>query len=182
MPYLIALGVVIFLIIWLVAAQRNLVETDERCKNALSQIGVQQNSRWDALTALAQLTKSYNEHEYKTLMDVISKRQQIDSSSSATSVDQQEDLIKSTLSKIVAIAEAYPDLKAQQSYSKTMSSVNEYENNVRMSRMVYNDTVTRFNQLVRQIPTSIAASIFKFRDREYLKTEDSKTQMPDMTI
>ena len=71
---IVIVAVVALVALWLVGAQRKLVSADELCKNALSQIGVQQNSRWDALTALAELTKGYSEHEYKTLMDVIGQR------------------------------------------------------------------------------------------------------------
>ena len=83
MTVLIIVAIIALLIIWVISVQRNLVSLDEACKNAMSQIGVQQSSRWDALTALAELTKSYNEHEYNTLKDVIAQRMTITSSSSA---------------------------------------------------------------------------------------------------
>lgn len=83
----------VLLVLWGVGCQRKLVDMDEKCGNALSQIGVQQSSRWDALTALAQLTRGYSEHEYKTLMDVIAQRQGIDAHSTAAQADQQENMI-----------------------------------------------------------------------------------------
>ena len=66
MTLIIVIAVVAVLVLWFIGAQRKLVNQDELCQNAMSQIGVQQNSRWDALTALVELVKSYNEHEYKT--------------------------------------------------------------------------------------------------------------------
>ncbi|MCQ2136611.1 MAG: hypothetical protein MJY67_06800, partial [Bacteroidales bacterium] len=62
---IIAVAVIAVIFLWVISVQRDLVNKDERCQNAMSQIGVQQSSRWDALTALVDLVKSYNEHEYK---------------------------------------------------------------------------------------------------------------------
>ncbi|MEG1551806.1 MAG: LemA family protein, partial [Oscillospiraceae bacterium] len=161
-------------------SQRKLVSLDELCGNSLSQIGVQQNSRWDALTALVDLTKQYSEHEHKTLMDVIGSRRTIDAHSTAQDAEEQENILTQAMGRLMAIAEAYPDLKANTMYKETMDGVKQYEENVRHSRMVYNDTVTKFNRTVRQIPVCFIARPMGFSIREYLKTEDSKTQMPKM--
>ena len=182
MTLLIILAVVALLIIWVISVQRTLVGQDEKCKNAMSQIGVQQTSRWDALTALAELTKSYNEHEYNTIKDVIAQRAVINGNSTAADADAQENMITQALGKIIAIAEQYPDLKANENYAKTMDSVNLYENQVRMSRMVYNDTVTVFNREVRQFPTNLVAKMLGFAEKDYLKVEAAKTEMPSMKI
>lgn len=176
----IVIAVVVILIAWVVSTQRQLVSLDELCGNALSQIGVQQASRWDALTALAQLTKNYSEHEYKTLMDTVAARRPITAGSKAAEVDAQENMITQAFTHLMAVAEAYPDLKAQQVYKQTMDSVNQYENNVRHGRMVYNDTVTKFNRMVRQIPGSFLAGPLGFSVRDYLETDQSKTDMPSM--
>jgi LemA protein len=182
MTIIIILAVLALLILWGIGVQRKLVSAEELCKNAMSQIGVQQNSRWDALTALAELVKGYNEHEYKTLMDVIGQRKEVGSGSTAAEAQAQEDLITSVMSRISLVAEQYPNLKADAMYVKTMDSVNTYENQVRMSRMVYNDSVTRYNRLTRQIPDSIVASIFHFTEKEYLKEDASKKDMPSLKI
>lgn len=182
MGIIITVAVAALLVLWFISAQRRLVNKEELCKNAMSQIGVQQSSRWDALTALAELTKSYNEHEYNTIKDVISQRVNITSASSAKEANAQEDMIGSALSHIIAIAERYPELKANESYAKTMDSVNLYENQVRTSRMVYNDTVTAYNRIVRQFPDSIAASVLGFKEKEYLQEIKAKSEMPSMKI
>lgn len=70
MTIIIIAAIVAVLVLWFISTQRNLVSKDELCQNSMSQIGVQQQSRWDAITSLVQLTKSYNEHEYNTLRDV----------------------------------------------------------------------------------------------------------------
>ena len=182
MTVIIIIAIVAIIVLWLIGVQRKLVSKEELCKNAMSQIGVQQSSRWDALTALAELTKSYNEHEYNTIRDVIAQRTGITSGSNAKDADAQEDMMTSVLSRIVAVAEQYPELKANENYAKTMDSVNLYENQVRTSRMVYNDSVTSYNRIVRQFPDSIAAGILGFREKDYLQEVKSKAEMPSMKI
>lgn len=163
-----------------ISAQRSLVKADELCGNAISQIGVQQTSRWDALTALAKLTKDYSSHEYETLMAVIGRRKGINPDSAPEDVNAQENLLNQVTNRLVALAEAYPDLKANTVYISTMDSVNNYENKVRISRMSCNDTITKYNRLVRQFPSSVFAGMMGFRKRDYLETDSSKTQMPAM--
>ena len=179
---LIIIAVVVLLVLWVISAQRKFVSAEEIVKNAMSQIGVQQSSRWDALTALVELLKSYNEHEYNTLKDVIAARAGITSESTAAQAQQQEDLLQKAMVQVKAVAEQYPQLKADSMYNKTMDSVNTYENQVRMSRMVYNDSVTKYNRMVRQIPDSIVAAIFRFTEKEYLKENTAKSDMPSLKI
>ena len=178
----IIIAVIVLLVLWVISAQRKFVSAEEIVKNAMSQIGVQQSSRWDALTALVELLKSYNEHEYNTLKDVIAARAGITSESTAAQAQQQEDLLQKAMVQVKAVAEQYPQLKADSMYNKTMDSVNTYENQVRMSRMVYNDSVTKYNRMVRQIPDSIVAAIFHFGEKDYLKENTAKSDMPSLKI
>ncbi len=181
---LILIAVILLLAVWaffyFVSTQRRLVTLDENCKNALGQIEVQLNSRWDVLLALAKTASKYAEHESQTLINVIAQRRQ-GGVSSAEDVMRQEGEISSVLGRLMAISEAYPDLKADRLYQETMAGVKQYEENVRMSRMVYNDTATMLNRAVRQWPSSFIASMLNFREREYLKTDaEEKRGMPQM--
>lgn len=172
--------IIVLIAIWFISVQRSLVALDENVNNAMSQIGVQLTSRFDALTSLLDLVKGYNEHEYKTLSDVIKMRTSINGHSKATDVDAQENMITETMGKIMAVAESYPDLKANTNYQNLMNSLNEYENKVRQSRLIYNDTVTKLNRTIRMFPTNIIAPIFGIVSRDYLKTEEKKEEMPSM--
>ena len=109
---IIVIVVIALLVLWVISVQRKLVNAEELTKNAMSQIGVQQSSRWDALTGLVELIKSYNEHEYITLKSVIAARAGIDSNSTAEQAQAQEDLLQQALVQVRAISEQYPDLKA----------------------------------------------------------------------
>ena len=168
------------LIMWFISVQRKLVVMDENINNSMSQIGVQLSSRWDALTSLLDLTKGYAEHEHKTISDTIKMRTSITSKSTAADVNAQENILLDAMGKIMAVAESYPELKANENYIKTMDSVNAYEEMVRKSRLVYNDSVTKLNRTIRMFPTSIAAGMLGIKSRDYLETDDKKADMPSM--
>ena len=182
MTIIIIVAIIAIVAFWFFFIQRKLVSSDELCQNSMSQIGVQQQSRWDAVSALVKLTKSYNEHEYNTLVDVIKQRKDITRTSAVADANAQEDVLVAAAAKIRFVAEQYPELKADATYAKTMDSLNNYENQVRMSRMVFNDSVTKYNRIVRQFPDSIVASILKFPLREYLKEVESKRELPEINI
>ena len=166
MTYIIvAVIFVIVLIFWIISAQRTFVVMDENINNAISQIGVQLSSRWDALTALLDLTKGYAASEYETLTDAIKARRSITKDSSTEDINKQENMIAEAMSKIMAVAESHPDLKADGTYIKTMDSVNQYENMVRTSRLIYNDSVTKLNRAIRMFPASLIAGMLGFTKR-----------------
>ena len=187
MVLIVLLGLVVFLIIvavavflWFVSTQRELVNLDEKCNNALSQIKVQLNSRWDALLALAKSASAYAKHESETLIKTIQSRQTTEVRT-AGDVNQQQMAFNEVLGRLMAVREAYPELKASDLFEKTMDGVKEYEENVRMSRMIYNDTATRMNRYVRQWPSSFVANMLHFDVKEYLNVDDQKKEsMPDL--
>lgn len=172
--------IIVILILWFVSTQRKLVAMDENINNAMSQIGVQLSSRWDALTALLDLTKGYAKHEYETISETIKMRSSINIKSSAKDVDEQENILTEAMEKIMAVAESYPELKANENYIKTMDSVNKYEETVRKSRLVYNDSVTKLNRTIRMFPTSLVAGVLGIGSRDYLEANDKKADMPDL--
>lgn len=182
LPLWIILALIIIVVIWVVKTQNKLVHLDELCGNAMSQIGVQQASRWDALIALAKQVQQYSQHEYKALSEIIEKRQGIDQKAPVSAAEGQYDLLSQLGTRLMAVAEAYPDLKSAALYQETMSGINKYEDNVRYSRMIYNDTVTKFNRVIRSFPASLIAGMLGFATREYLAADEAKSQMPDLTL
>lgn len=176
----IIVAIIVVIVLWFISVQRMLVSLDENVNNAMSQIGVNLTSRFDALTGLLDLVKGYNEHEYKTLSDVIKMRTSIGSHSKASDVEAQENIISEAMGKIMAVAEAYPDLKSNTNYQNLMNSLNDYETKVRQSRLVYNDSVTKLNRTIRMFPISLVAPMCGVVARDYLKAEESKSEMPSM--
>ena len=177
MTLIIVIAVIALLVVWGVGIQNSLVKSDEVCNNALKQINVQQISRFDALQALVKLTREYSSYEADTLQKIVDARK-MSTNPSVADINANEELLSQIGSKLIAVAEAYPDLKASTNYQETMKSLKEYEENVRLSRMTFNDTVTRYNQQVRVFPASLVAGLLGFGKREYLEEDKSKKDYP----
>ena len=182
LPTLIVIGVIAGVIfLWVMSSQRRLVVLDENINNAMSQIGVQLSSRFDALTALLDLTKGYAKHESETLIETIkSRRSVITAKSTPDDVVRQEGIISEALGRIAMVSEQYPELKANENYIKTMDAVEAFENMVRISRLVYNGSVTKLDRDIRMFPVSLIAGMLGFRQRDYLEEQSAKADMPSM--
>lgn len=181
MPFIIIGGLIAIFVIWGIGVQRRLVVMDENVSNAMSQIGVQLSSRFDALTALLDLAKGYAAHESQTLIETIkSRRSVITAKSTPQDVLQQEGVISEALGRISMVAERYPELKADKGYAKCMDAVDSYEKMVRTSRLIYNDSVTKLNREIRMFPVSLIAGMLGFRQRDYLEAREDKADMPSM--
>jgi LemA protein len=164
------IAIIVIIVLWAISTQRKLVVLDENINNAMSQIGVQLSSRFDALTALLDQTKGYAKHESVTLIETVkSRRSLITAKSTPDDVLRQEGIISEALGRIAMVSEKYPELKANQNYIKTMDAVEVFENMVRTSRMIYNDSVIKLNREIRMFPVSMIAGMLGFRQREYLE-------------
>jgi LemA protein len=176
---IVALAVVV--IGYFISTQRNLVSLDEMCKNALSQIEVQLNSRFDAVVAMAKTAAQYAKHESETIIQTIEARGGHTSAATPAGINAQSDLLSQMMGRLNVVVEQYPELKASELYKKAQEGQAQYEENVRMSRMVYNDTATKMNRMVRQWPSSIVAQMLHFDLKEYLKVDDEKKKnYPDL--
>ncbi len=178
MVFVIVLALVVLVVLYLVKSYNELVKLREMVKNSMANIAAQVESRWDAIESLIEATKKYSAHEADLLLEITSKRAGVTKNSSTTEVEKDDSAFSNALRNINMLAEAYPDLKASQVYIKTMNSVDSYEENVRMSRMIYNDTVTKLNMKIQSFPSSIVASMFGFVKEEYFKNTKEKAEMP----
>lgn len=170
---------------YFVSTQRSLVSLDELCKNALSQIEVQLNSRFDAVIALAKTAAQYAKHESDTIIEAVKARggnlAGAPAAGTPAAINQQSDLLGQLMGRLNVVFERYPELKASDLYREAQEGMKQYEENVRMSRMIYNDTATKMNRMVRQWPSSIVASMLHFDQKEYLKVDDEKKKnYPDL--
>ena len=175
--------VALAVVIYFVSTQRSLVGLDEMCKNALSQIEVQLNSRFDAVVALAKTATKYAENETETIIQTVQARGSGAPQNQGTvdSLNHQSELLGQMMGKLNVVFERYPDLKASELYNEAQRGQKEYEENVRMSRMIYNDTATKMNRMVRQWPSSIVASMLHFDVKDSLTVDDEKKKSyPDL--
>ena len=169
----IILGIAGIVFLYFFSTQRTLVKLDEMCRNAMSQISVQLNSRWDAVMDLAKTAMRYAQHESETLVKTISERR-MSNVTNAQQVGEQQNAINDIMGRLMVVSERYPELKANDLFEKVQNGTIQYEENVRMSRMVYNDCVTKINRMVRQWPSSFVANMLGFSEREYLEVDDPK--------
>ena len=178
MLWLLVLALVLLIIIWAIAAYNKFVRYQENISNAMSQISAQVESRWDALSNLMTATQNYQTYESQTLTKIIEERSSVSDQASVKDITQDDQQLNSALGVISALAEQYPDLKASNVYLQTMQSVDKYENQVRQSRMIYNDTVTRFNRSIKTFPNSLIAGPFNFNEHPYFQNTPEKKEMP----
>jgi len=176
MPVLLAiLAIIIIFALWAISVQRKLVVLDENINNAMSQIGLQLSSRFDALMTLLDLTKVYDSDEYKNLVETVqSGRSVITATSTPDDVLRQEGIIFETLDRIAAVTEQHNEIKENPMYMKTMNAIQVYESMIRNSRLIYNDSVTKLNRETRMFPVSILARLFGFTERNYLAEHTSR--------
>ena len=161
---------------YFISTQRALVNLDELCKNALSQIEVQLNSRFDAVVALAKAAAQYAKHESDTIIETVQARGGNSGATANTpaAINAQTDLLGQMMGRLNVVFERYPELKASDLYKEAQLGMKQYEENVRMSRMISNDTATKMNRMVRQWPSSIVASMLHFDQKDYLKVDDEQ--------
>lgn len=179
---LIALLIILVLIvIYFISCQRNLVDLKERIENSLSNIGVQQKSRFDALMQIAKVAKAYKMHEAETLINITEARSAV-IPNSVKDIKVNENDFAQALSNLKVVVEAYPELKANSLYGQTMAQIDDYENKVRLSRQVYNDCVTRYNSLVKQLPSSLVANFLHFQTENYLTFDTASEAMPNLDL
>lgn len=176
--YIAPIAVVVLIVLWFVSAYNKLVSAREFVRNSMGNIAAQIESRWDAVKSLIDATKQYSSHEAETLTDITAMRGKVDRRSDAAEVEKDDNLFEQTLRQMDVVVENYPDLKADRVYIQAMEGIDKYENNVRQSRMVFNDTVTKLNRMVQQFPSSVVAGMFGFKQEAYFESSSGKADMP----
>lgn len=176
------IGIVLILVVGLgfyaMRVYNEFISMREMVENAKAQIAAQIESRWDALSNLMGAVGQYSEHESETFEKIVKGRQQVTQNSSVNELEEADAEFSGSLSRLIAVAESYPDLKASTLYQETMRSVDEYEKNVRLSRMTFNDTVTRYNREIQTVPKNFIAGFSGFHREDYFEGSKEKSDMP----
>ena len=172
----IILAIVVIIIIAIIAMYNSLVTMRQRVKNAWSQIDVQLQRRFDLIPNLVETVKGYMEHE----ADVLTKVTDLRSSwAEAKTVDEKAKLdnqLSESLKTIMAVAENYPDLKANQNFSELQTELTNTENKISYSRQFYNDTVTRYNIKLETFPSNVIASVFNFKSENLFEVDNQEAR------
>ena len=170
-PLFITLGVLILLTLFFVGVFNGLVRRRNQMKNAWAQIDVQLKRRYDLIPNLVETVKGYVKHERETLESVTNARnlaQQI-SGSSVGARAKAEGELSSALSKLLAVVENYPDLKANQNFLALQEELSSTENKISFSRQFYNDSVLQLNNQIQMFPSNLVAGMTGFTNGEFFE-------------
>ena len=171
-PLLIVLGCVVLIILMVVGMYNGLVQMRVAFQNAWSQIDVQLKRRHDLIPNLVETAKGYMTHERGTLESVTKARQMAVDASSIKDKLAAENALTSTLRSLMAVAENYPNLKADQTMLRLQEELTTTENKIGFARQYYNDEVGRYNTAILTFPNSIIAGQFGFQAAEFFKLDD----------
>lgn len=169
---LILIAAVVLLVIFLVAQYNRLVRLNVTVDEAFAQIEVQLKRRADLIPNLVETVKGYATHEQKTLDAVITARAQATSASSMADVAAADGALTNALKGLLAVAEAYPDLKASANFLSLQEELSTTENKVSFARQFYNETVRALNTAVKTVPTSFFAGFAKVDARDFYEVEN----------
>ncbi len=181
---LIILAVILVLIAIYVVIYNGLVKSRMYTQEAWSQIDVQLKRRTDLIPNLVNTVKGYAKHEKSTLAEVISLRNQL---TQVPSGDHQQamavsDQLTNSLKSIFALAESYPDLKANQEFGKLMEELTNTENKIAYSRQLFNSSAASYNMKLQQFPSNIIAGIHHFKDVEFLTVPEAEKAAPTVSF
>lgn len=175
----IVLGIVAVLAAWLIASYNGFVALVNRAKEAWSDIEVQMKRRYDLIPNLIETVKGYAAHEKQAFENVSNARSAAMGASSVADHAQAENMLTGALKSIFAIAEAYPDLKANQNFLELQRELSDTENKIQASRRFYNTTVMALNTGLEQFPGNIVGGMFKFEKREFFELADNEQAAKD---
>ena len=174
---LVLLGIVVLLVIYVISLYNNLVKLRNRIENAWAQIDVQLKRRWDLIPNLVETVKGYAAHEKETLDAVIQARQGAVSANTPGEMGAAEGVLGQALGRLFALAEAYPDLKANQNFLDLQDELAVIEDKIAAARRFYNSAVQDYNTAREQFPGSLVAGSFNFEPREFFDLGEDRASM-----
>ncbi|MBS4462347.1 LemA family protein [Aerococcaceae bacterium zg-B36] len=159
-----------------------LVKTRNWAQESFSQIDVQLQRRNDLIPNLVETVKGYAAHEKETLDAVIKARQQLldIANASPEQINAASNALSGTLSRLLAVAEAYPDLKANTNFTELQRSLTDTEDKIAKARMLYNSSINQYNTKIQVVPNNIVAGVHGFFPMAYLETPEEARQVPQV--
>jgi LemA protein len=188
---LVAVGLVV--LFWAVGAYNRLVRLKNAIANAFAQIDVQLKRRYDLIPNLVEVARKYMAHESQTLEAVIAARNQARSAGQSAAASPlnagalgalagAEQLLGGALGRLFAVAEDYPELKADQTMRELSEELSSTENRIGFARQAYNDHALEFNDAAQQFPTLIVARLFNFQPQAMLESTTSEAERAPVKV
>jgi len=169
----IVIAVVVLLVLWTVYAFNRLVKYRNRVDEGWDQIDVQLRRRYDLIPNLVQTVEGYAAHERETFEQVTAARSRAESAQGVAGQADAENAVSSGLRQLLAVAENYPDLKANANFLALQEELTGTESKIAYARQYYNDQVRLLNTAIQSFPSSVLASTFHFTPREFFDIEDA---------
>lgn len=170
--------VVVVIALAVIAMFNRLVMLRNRVDNAWAQIDVQLKQRYDLIPNLVETVKGYATHERETLEKVIQARNMAVDATGVEAQAQAENFLTGALKSLFALAEAYPDLKANVNFMDLQEKLAAVEQKIAYARQFYNDSVMSFNTAIQSFPANVLAGMFGFSQRQYFEIEAAQAEAP----
>jgi LemA protein len=155
-----------------------LITLRNRADNAWAQVDVQLRRRYDLIPNLVETVKGYAAHEKETFQKVTEARSQAINAGTVAEQGKAENMLTGALKSLFAVAESYPDLKANQNFLMLQEELAGTEGKIAYARQFYNDTVMKFNTKQQVFPSNLIASMFNFQEKEYFEIEEAEAKEP----
>src|SRR3989338_4481613 len=177
-PIFIVLAIILVIIFWIVFAYNSFIRFINRAKEAWADIDVQLKRRYDLIHNLVETVKGYAEHERATLDAVIQARSRAMGAQTVAEHAQAETMLTGALKSLFALSEAYPQLRAVESFTKLQDELSDTENKIQAARRFYNTNVMSLNTAVESFPTNLIAGRFGFQKTEFFQLNEEAAREP----
>ena len=175
---IVVLVIIALIVIALIALYNRFVRYRNRVDNAWAQIEVQLKRRWDLIPNLVETVRGYAQHERGTFEAVTEARANAQRAQGPADTAAAEGILGQALGRLFAVAEAYPELQADENFRQLQSELAETENRIAVSRQVYNDTVLTYHNAIQTFPGVLIAGPFGFARREFFETDETQREAP----
>ena len=185
--WIIPVGILVVIVLWAIGGYNGMVKMDEQVQNSWANVETQYQRRADLIPNLVSTVKGYAKHEQQTLEDVVKARSEatqvkVDAENltpeKLAAFQKAQSGVSSALGRLLAVAENYPDLKANQNFLELQSQLEGTENRITVARKDFNDTAKSYNQAIRQFPKNILAGMFGFEKKSYFEAEAGREKAP----
>ena len=174
--WMILIIVLVLIVLWAISVYNKLIVLRNRVKDQWAQIDVQLKRRFDLIPNLVETVKGYTKHESETLEAVIKARNTYVSATVPEEQMKADGELTKAISKLFALTESYPDLKANTNFQALQQELTETESKIAAARQFYNDTVMVYNNKVSMVPSNIIAGLFKFNKEAFFEANETERQ------
>ena len=179
---IVVIVIVVIIALWFIGTYNSLVGLRNRVKDQWSQIDVQLKRRADLIPNLVETVKGYAKHEKSTFEDVVKARNAVVNASTKEEEMKANGELSGVLNRLFALAEAYPELKANENFMSLQNDLKESEDKISMMRQFYNDTVLSYNNKVQTIPSNIVANLCHFKEETFFKVDEKDRETPKVSF